>query len=353
MTVEERNFQRNADNGRHPKDLWDKVRAIGPLVVALAVSAIGGWYGYKQVELQVESQNFQRTREENARRQQVFIELISRRESSDNSLRASMFNTLFNAYFGESVTDSESSELKPPKIKHQIMFLHLLARNFETIDIKPLFEEMDQRLTAAVGDEGLPMEQRRCCFSQREYLRHVGFVLASRQVSAICSLKGTRAQIVTITQYDNRDTPRIVTEGDDLGIELQDITIDDGKVTATFHPLKPRSGRRAVNPIFSVDPTFSISFFDMPYIDNSRFTSGSRLAVVMEKFISPYDYGPFLDQISDPSLRQDYRDLTSIEPHILRIAVLRLVLFPEGYLGLRDRPYLEEVIQKITKGIQE
>ncbi len=123
----------------------------------------------------------------------------------------------------------------------------------------------------------------------------------------------------------------------------------DGMVIATLFGTNPFTKYHG-NPVFSEAPRFSITFYDMPYIDNTRFTTGSRLAVILEKFISPADYAPFLEQITEPTLRQDYLDLSASKPRILRMAVLRLVLFPEGYLGLRDRPYLEEVIQQITKG---
>ncbi len=184
MTLEERQKEPGVLRQEKAKDFWDKLRAVGPLIVALAVSALGGWYGYKQVELQVKAQSFQREQEEKTRREQVFIELLSQRERSDNRLRGTMFNTLFDAYFGETITDTETSEIDPKQVKRQIMFLDILARNFETIDIKPLFEDLDEHLTRAIYDMSLPIEKRRCCFRQRERLRHVGrgALPAARQV---------------------------------------------------------------------------------------------------------------------------------------------------------------------------
>ncbi len=319
-------------------------RLVGPLCVALAVSIIGGWYGYKQTDLQINAQNFQRNLAEESRRRQVFTELITQRERSDNQLRGTMFKTLFEAYFGDTLTDTERGSLEPEQVRRQVMFLDILARNFETIDIKPLFEDLDSRLTRAIQDDRLPLEQRRSCFRERERLRHVGRGLASRQVSAISSLNGTKVQKIIISQYQGEQKPQTYQKGENINIDLRNIILRDGMVLATFVDTnRPKTNG---NPVQQEDPKFSITFYDMPYIDNTRYASGKRLAVVLEKYLSPAGYKPFLFEIDDLTLKKDYSDLP---PQLLRQATIRLILFPEDYLGLRDRPYMEEVIQQITK----
>ena len=99
-------------------------------------------------------------------------------------------------------------------------------------------------------------------------------------------------------------------------------------------------------PGFKVPPEFEVSFYDMPYIDNSRLSSAARVAVVLEKYISPTGYKRFLDDIEDKGLQEDYRQLIR-RADICDRAVVQVIRFPENYLGLRDRPYLEEVLSRI------
>ena len=332
----------------YKKDFWDKLSSVGPLLIAVTVTVIGGSYGYKQAQFQTDAQNFQKELEDESRRKQVFTELLTQRERSDNELRSTMFKTLLEAYFGNTLTKTEGNDLDPGQVRRQVTFLDILARNFETIDIKPLFEDLDEKLTRAIYNNKLPFEQRRCFFGQRERLRHVGRGLASKQVSAISSLKGTMIQKIIIGQYKtdtNATEFQVYKKGKAINIDLKDIILKDGMIMATFvDTKKPRADR---NPVQHEDPRFSVTFYDMPYIDNTRYASGKRLTVVLEKYLSPAGYKPFLSEIKNPTLRKDYGEL---EPRLLRQATIRLILFPENYLGLHDRPYLEEVIQKITKG---
>jgi hypothetical protein len=102
---------------------------------------------------------------------------------------------------------------------------------------------------------------------------------------------------------------------------------------------------------FKVPPEFQVSFYDMPYIDNSRLSSETRVAVVLEKYVSPTGYRNFLDEIEDKGLQEDYRELIKRADTCDR-AVVQVVRFPENYLGLRDRPYLEEVLSRIQGDTQ-
>jgi len=68
--------------------------------------------------------------------------------------------------------------------------------------------------------------------------------------------------------------------------------------------------------------TFEVSYFDFPMIDNTRLANGLRCAVTLSNF-------------SEAG------------------ADLATVCFPGEYASLKDRPYYDEVIQKLREAASE
>ena len=369
------------------KDLWDKLRAAGPVVVALVVGVMGAWFNVQQAQLdresllqqkELERQSLQhRTElERRSRHQQVFTELLAQRERADSDLRAATFKTLFDHYFTKgSLADTALSDASndPQKfltltgaVKQRIMFLELLGRNFETIDIKPLFENLDRRLTNIVLSEDAkdPSPAQIEAFRQRELLRKVGRSLGGKQATALASLDETKTLRVHIksctgetdlkAEFDSAgkvenklasllQESSILIIADKIegeNIKVIDASFGDGKVRLS---LEVPSGKDT-NP-----PSFSVGFYESPYLDNTRFSSEARLAVVLEKFISPKRYARFLSRIEDRSLQDGYLRYKTDLPEDCEYAAIRVLLFPEGYMGLRDRPYVEEVLLKLRE----
>ena len=62
--------------------------------------------------------------------------------------------------------------------------------------------------------------------------------------------------------------------------------------------------------------SFQVSFFDMPYMDNTRLYNGKRFSLVLSNI---------LDQN----------------------AIVKVVEFREEFMSLRDRPYIEQIFNKI------
>jgi len=109
------------------KDLWDIMQALGPALIAATVAIMGSIYGYQQAQMTKASEM-----------REVYTKIMTERETSDNSIRANMFQMLFTAMFSKDVgtaTNQDNIHL----IKERVMFLDVLSRNFDTVDIKPLF----------------------------------------------------------------------------------------------------------------------------------------------------------------------------------------------------------------------
>ncbi|VAW42470.1 hypothetical protein MNBD_DELTA03-1111 [hydrothermal vent metagenome] len=327
------------------KDLWDKLSSIGPLFIALAVSAIGGWFNFQQASL-----------EKANHRQELFTSLLAQRERADSNLRATMFNTLFEAYFGGKFSsktakrpaDSKGNEqFNPNAIRSQIMFLNLLSRNFDTIDIKPLFEEVDRQLTVLINDKRAG-DDSKDAFVLRQKLRRVGKSLALNQAKNLASLQQTHTEKVFIKKCGSEPAEFHIIGKTQVQSKIIDVTdILDGKVRVVLDTSDSASDN-------GVPPSFTVSFYDMPYIDNAHLSSNVRLSIVLEQYISPRRFKPFLNQIVDHGIADTVRrSLENGRDSNCDQAVIRLIQFPEGYMGLRDRPYLEEVYRRILHAQSE
>jgi hypothetical protein len=94
-------------------------------------------------------------------------------------------------------------------------------------------------------------------------------------------------------------------------------------------------------------PSFYITFYDLPYIDNSVLDKDMRVALVLTKFFNVRDLDKFRSKL-DRSLARDYQDMK--DGGIAKYAEVRMIKFPAKYTGHRDRPYLQEILQDLVDG---
>ena len=132
-----------------PKDGWDKtsitVDIVHKVIILIIGSVLAGLF-YMFQERQAESR--------------YFSDLMSQRESSESQLRAQMFKTLFDAYFANKLAKPDQGSAQKmsstpsaalDRLKQESMFVDLLSRNFENVDVRPLFEDLDAQLTTLLN----------------------------------------------------------------------------------------------------------------------------------------------------------------------------------------------------------
>jgi len=362
------------ENGREPegKDFWDKLRASGTIVVAVVVAFMGGWFNQQQAE-----------RNRISAESQFYTDLLAQRERSDSELRSEMFKTLFDAYFRGKLSASAGAQQAPREeglegmvvasgpgadsatvstpdfasLERRIMFLDVLVRNFESIDIRPLFEDLDRRLTEIVWSEGGPgeaaAEARQKAFGLRWQLRRAALGNVMRQVSALSSLDDAKVERLPITEgkcfegggeddpsqrAQDIDEPRDFDFGTILINRLRDGTVH-------LSILLEGSEEQAGGSTQPVKLDFEVTFFDMPVLENIRLPTGERLTVTLASYFSPREYKEFVGQFP-PYLAQDYKYfLANDDLGDCRKAQLTLLQFPDSYIGPRDRPYIQNLIK--------
>lgn len=323
-----------AENAPKKKDFWDIIQALGPAIIAATVAVMGSMYSVQQARMTKASEM-----------REVYTKIMTERESSDNTIRAKMFEMLFTGMFAKEMSSNGNPE-DVRFLKQRVMFLDVLSRNFDTVDIKPLFEELDRVLTRNIYDDRTDARQGEY-FELRSELRRIGKNLAVKQLNALASLGGSVVKrIVILEDKDGNlqviaDTSAANGNDDALPVEIKPISIADGMVDVSLDYLKTKVSDQGFKA-----PSFIITFYDLPYIDNSVLDKDMRIGVVLTKHVVTRDLDLFRNWM-DAKLVKDYEELK--ESGITKYAEIRLIKFPAKYTGHRDRPYLQEILQDLIK----
>jgi hypothetical protein len=287
------------------RDKWDKwmilLQPLGGILTALAIGFIGVFTSTK-LESYKDKEN----------RAQLYIELMSRREESESALRKDMFASIMNSFLGNEKDVPETRLLK----------LELLTYNFhESLNLKPLFEELNRQISREiVGDPERKKEAM-------DRLNRSAKEISKKQTA---SLKGGGAAFSKTIAFDEngRANPGAVYE-DTLTLDgitrkfslrvlnanpearTLDVFLTVNSIRDSLHALFKANGR-----VENVSASFNVGFFDFPMIDNVRLSSDQRCAIVLRDFKK-----------------------TSAE--------VTVIYFPGSHASLKEKPYYQEVLDKL------
>jgi hypothetical protein len=287
------------------KDPWDKLQImlhpVGGLLTAIAVASLG-LIGSSALDRQ----------QSNDARLRLYSELMSRREESEATLRKEMFQSIIGSFFEPGTASIENKLLK----------MELLAQNFhEALNLTPLFLHLRREIYQA----SLPLAARRAYEDRLSDL--------AREV--------TRKQMVVLESGGRRfDWTLLLTDSLLAGTsseQLEDVTLTLDRVERRFRVtvMKVDTAQRLVHVNLETetlkDPgatggsgsaryavDFDVGFFSSPMIDNTRLSNDQRVSVV-------------LTDLNDAG------------------ASLSLVYFPGSRASLREKPYYEEILRKLTE----
>lgn len=285
-----------------PKDFWDKAAVllspVGGLLTALAV-AIVGMKGSQVLDRR-------QAADTNAR---LYSELMSRREDSESTLRKDMFVSIFAPLLSPKAGNLNASVLQ----------LELLAYNFhDSLNLKPLFLDIQRQLTATTDPH------------RDDFLKRVNRVAREITSKQLFSLEGHGQSFrrdVPLDELESTGRFGIELRGESINVEGRscDINLRVLSVDQRQQQVRVRMEAKLPNGTNdSSDPraAFDVGFFDFPMIDNTRLANGLRCAVTLSAF-------------------------TPVA------AELTTICFPAEYASLKDRPYYDEVMQKLHQASQE
>jgi hypothetical protein len=283
------------------KDFWDKVSVVlhpmGGLLTAIAVTFVG----MKGSSVLDRRQSV----DTNAR---LYSELMSRREEAESSLRKDMLVSIIAQYLRPTDSDLDS----------KVLNLELLAYNFhDSLDLRPLFFDLQRRITRSNDAD------------KAELLARIQSVAKEITAKQLFALEGHGKSFRRSVDLEELKAAR-----GGLELEGETITVRDTTCQVNLRVLGVDMDQQQVKVRLEVKAppnrpdltdtraTFEASYFDFPMIDNTRLSNGLRCAVALGNF-SP-----------------DGADLIT-------------VCFPGEYASLKDRPYYDEVIQKLREATQE
>ncbi len=277
--------------------------------------------------------------------------LLSQREQAESQLRASMFSNLIDPIAGP------QKDQPIPREREQLL-VELLALNFhEHFEVKPLMLRVDERITAERANGSDPKEAEKARHSIRSIARRV----ATRQLALLVKedtdggSHTAKARIDYLTITEPPASPEQEQQFKQLlrAIESPTAAGDDGSASAPRQAVrdlaKPEAFSTASpdkryslfvtvtsadweNETFDISAsvvgsgqggnatgyasnsqTFTLTWYDFPFIDNTLLADGNRFAVLLSS--------------------------VNAEPEtILKEATLQIIWFPRNFFTPRERP---------------
>jgi hypothetical protein len=228
--------------------------------------------------------------QEKNREAQLYVQIMTQREQSDSSLRSQMFNALIGSYFGRDI-------LRDPE--KQMTYLHLLTLNFQDFfDARPLFEDLNKRVSP----------------EQRTRLLSIARDAADRQINLLTKpdAEPMELQLCVTESEECKKMGTFTLKGREknypFAVSLQEV--DPYEITVRVSSAAEDFNFKTIQ--------FTMSYFDTPFMNNTKLMDGSRFAFVLRN--------------ADPARK---------------IATIEIVSFPEEYMNLRDRPYFDEMLSKL------
>lgn len=253
------------------------------------------------VTLAVVSQQYQcaqTERQSNEARLRLYTELLSKREEADTGVRRGIFDRVFEKYL-----DPQAKNLDD-----KLVALELLALNFnDSLDLSPLFWQID-RLIQQSDQRG----------RLRGQLERIANAVKDHQIVTLEAVGAVANETVSFAEL-NRPDPLI-----DRELSYSDPLAPAGQKARQRFRVEVLDHQSAAQRVLvRVDrdggkSVFWVDLFDFPMANFVRISKSERLSVVLKRY-TPED------------------------------AQLTLIYFPGARSGVKDKPFLDEVISDLRR----
>jgi hypothetical protein len=265
---------------------------------------------------------------------------MSQREKSDSELRTQMFKTLFDAFFANKLQakaspGDEDVSVQLARLKQETILTDLLSRNFDSIDVRPLFEDLDARIAASLEPAKRSKASRREFFPLREQLRRVAVGTSSRQATALVTTAGAKLTTYRVTQCRG-EAPEVQPDFAFRDFLIVD-KLSDGAVAMRVVPAEPSDSKQETESL-----RLRVTFYDMPSLENVVLPNGERVAFTLSRYLSADVCREFKEEL-DESTRSDCQN-PDYEKRVCDRAWIRAIVLPKQFIGVRDRPYFNDLI---------
>ncbi len=278
------------------------------LAMPVALVTLPLLYQWKAAEQADKGREESRRRDQAEQQFRLYTDLMSKREESDTAVRRGLFDKIMGTYLAPS----------PGDIGKRLVALELLSLNFhDSLNLSPLFWEL------ASDIEKTPAGERRQVLIDQ--LDRVAQQVKQRQ-AALLDMDGGRMAMDVVLAHTSQGTfipvaksqlfdriPDDARPGEPAGKRQIDLTVLDHD--AKRRRLFVRVASPGTAPLqFWLDP------FDFPLVNFSRISRHERIAVVLREYDAE-----------------------------LNSARLVLLYFPSWRSGAKDKPYLDELMVRLTR----
>ncbi|MFN7928687.1 MAG: hypothetical protein U0Y68_12190 [Blastocatellia bacterium] len=288
--------------GDGPKDRWDKLNICGNFLGLFMTPILAAVLGYL-------ASDYLNGKEEIETRSRLYTELTARREEADSSLRKDMFNSIIDKFL----------EGRKSDLKSRVLNLELLTYNFgDSLDLGPLLEDVERQTPPSE----VALKNRLLVICEKVKQRHLNVLEGSG-----CKRDGMLEFEQLKTQPNGVELvqevlPDAATDNEGaLALKPRDFSLRIIGIDEQARKLNVRLRVARVEKSGNVDELdreFWVSLFDFPLVENIRLPDGQRCAVVVRQY----------DE---------------------ETAQLTLVYFPGERASIKDKPYTDEVLEKLRK----
>jgi hypothetical protein len=221
------------------------VKATAGALIAAAVALYGYWMQEEQ----------RRSAEENSQLR-ALVEFNSAQKTLDVNVGMQLLSKFVDYYLKPAPESFEAN-------RQTLLMLRLLSLNFQDvpINLKPLFEDLDKRLRES-GQASAP--------ELRDQLVGIAQEVANRQAYRFAFVGGILAKPVSVQKGDEVS---FLEQG--IPLTLKIVNIGDDHVGVVLRELGSANPRE-FGP-------FTVSYFDVPMVDNVKLDKTNRVAVLLVK----------------------------------------------------------------------
>ncbi len=298
-------------------------RDVRWLVATLAIPAPLGYITHRYEKAAAAKQAAEaRTvaaREAAEARLRLYTELLSRREEAETAVRKGVFDKVIETYF------------KPgsKEVDQKLVALELLSLNFdESLNLSPLFWQLDREIREFPG---ITAARKRELLEQ---LDRIASGIKDRQL-AILEVAGAR-------QDGNIDFQ----EDGSIRIDEEHPSILDGDLS--FSDPDPSAAKRTVTRHFTVEAAEHDALRRRVLV-RAQIDRPGQTVHQWVVWIDPYDF-PFVDFTR---LSSTERFSAVLRRHKPDSAVITLIYFPSARSGVKDKPFMDELIAQLRRDESE
>jgi hypothetical protein len=275
---------------------WDSIKW---LIATLAIPVTLGYVSYQYERISAE-------RQADDARLRLYTELLSKREEADTGVRKGIFDKVLETYLKPGSEDLEQ----------RLVALELLALNFhESLDLSPLFWQLDRQISrqSTAGREVFRTHLERIARQVKDRQVEILEVVGAKRDGSIDFEELARGAVPLFDEELAFADPDPLAHGRTLRRRFKAEVVERD---AAGRRLLVRAQDGKTQWVFWVDP------FDFPLVEFVRLSRAERFTAVLRA----YEAGS---------------------------AQLTFVYFPSARSGVKDKPFIDEVIADLRRDVKK